>query len=241
MMRETATQSGTLPAGTVLLRLFVLCSPLLLNDLYLPLVPGDAHRLNLVLDVLVYIAWQSTVIYLAFQARWFSVGDLGITSEDLPRQVLWGIMLLILVLLLYVMLLFALKYAERLFHTGLSFTWYFPLPDWKPVPVFFYVLYLSITAGVYEEIVYRGMVISLLRRVTSRRWALVLGSALIFTAIHWSNGPQTWAEAFVFGSLWAFLFIRRGRLIPIMIAHFLYDFIGIYRFDEPVLKLLGLR
>ncbi len=164
MKREAAPEAGTLSAGTVLLRLFVLCSPLLLNDLYLPLVPKDAHRLNLVLDVLVYIAWQSTVIYLAFQARWFSLGDLGITSEDLPRQILWGIMLLILVLILYVMLLFVLKYAGKLFDTKLSFTWYFPLPDWKPVPVFFYVLYLSITAGVYEEIVYRGIVISLLRR-----------------------------------------------------------------------------
>ncbi|MCX8124447.1 MAG: CPBP family intramembrane metalloprotease [Spirochaetes bacterium] len=211
----------------IFIRLIVLASPLLLNDLYLPLVPKDATTLNLVLDVIVYIGWQSTLLYVAYCAGWFSFKSLGINVKQL-RQWLWGIVLFVVVFILYTLITISFIFAKKMYGLEIESFWYFPLPDWKPVYIFLYVIYLSITAGIYEEIIYRGIVIHQLKTITSNTWVLVCTSTLLFIAIHWSMGPGTWLEAGLWGALWAYLFIKTNSLLPIMIAHFLYDVVSIY-------------
>lgn len=212
---------------TVVIRLLVLASPLLLNDLYLPLVPKDAIKLNLVLDVLVYIGWQSSLLYIAYQAGWFSWGSLGINLKQ-ASQWLWGIVLFACVFAAYTGITAAFVYAKKNYGISVDSFWYFPLPQWKGIYVFLYALYLSITAGIYEEIIYRGIAIHQLKALTSNTLILVMASTLLFVAIHWSMGPGTWIEAGLWGALWGYLYIKTNSLLPIMIAHFLYDLATIY-------------
>ncbi len=211
----------------VVMRLLILASPLLLNDFYLPLVPEDAIKLNLVLDVLVYIGWQSTLLYVAYQAGWFWWGSLGINVKQL-KQWIWGIVLFMVVFFLYTLITIVFMYVKNKYGFTIKSFWYFPLPQWQPLYVFLYVLYLSITAGIYEEIIYRGIAIHQLKSITSKTWVLVCASTLLFVAIHWSMGPGTWIEAGLWGALWAYLYIKTNSLLPVMIAHFLYDAFTIY-------------
>ncbi|MEJ5362214.1 MAG: CPBP family intramembrane glutamic endopeptidase [Spirochaetota bacterium] len=223
----------------VLTRLLVLASPLLLNDFYLPLLPQDATKLNLVLDILVYIGWQSTLLYVAYQAGWFSWSNLGINVKQL-KQWLWGVVLFVVVFFLYTLITIAFMYAKNKYGITIKSFWYFPLPQWQPVYVFLYVLYLSITAGIYEEIIYRGIAIHQLKTFTSNTFLLVAVSTLLFVAIHWSMGPGTWIEAGLWGALWAYLYIRTHSLLPIMIAHFLYDVASIYGVHLAIAHSIGL-
>ncbi|MGQ9843754.1 MAG: CPBP family intramembrane glutamic endopeptidase [Spirochaetota bacterium] len=223
---------------TVIVRLLVLASPLLLNDLYLPLVPKSAIKLNLVLDVLVYIGWQSTLLYVAYQAGWFSWGSLGINLKH-AGQWFKGIVLFACVFTAYTALTIALLYAKKHYGISVDSFWYFSLPQWKPLYVFLYVLYLSITAGIYEEIIYRGIAIHQIKTLTSNIFILVLSSTLLFVAIHWSMGPGTWIEAGLWGALWAYLYIETNSLLPIMIAHFLYDVASIYGLHEAIAHSIG--
>jgi len=224
---------------TVVVRLLVLASPLLLNDVYLPLVPKDATKLNLVLDVLVYIGWQSTLLYVAYEAGWFSWSSLGINLKH-AGQWLWGIVLFACVFAAYTGITIALLYAKKKYGITIESFWYFPLPKWSGVCVFLYVLYLSVTAGIYEEIIYRGIAIHQLRTLTSNTCILVLASTLLFVAIHWSMGPGTWIEAGLWGALWAYLYIKTHSLLPIMMAHFLYDVASIYGLHEAIAHSIGL-
>ncbi len=227
----------TLSPWTISLRLLFLSLPLLLNDFYLPLVPEDAVTLDLVIDIIIYIGWQTSIIYMAWQAGWFTLDDLGIHRKGVNREILFGLIILMVVFIALILVLLAGMYITQRFGFELSSTWYFPVPEgWHPAKSFMYVLYLSITAGIYEEIIYRGIVIRQLRHVTSSRFLLVLFSTLLFILIHWSMGPQTWIEAGLFGGLWAFIFIRHGSLIPNMVAHFLYDFVTIYGLHDVVIK-----
>jgi len=223
----------------VVTRLLVLASPLLLNDVYLPLVPKDATKLNLVLDVLVYIGWQSTLLYVAYQAGWFSWSSLCINLKH-AGQWLWGIILFVCVFFAYTGITIALLYAKTHYGISVESFWYFPLPKWNGACVFLYVLYLSVTAGIYEEIIYRGIAIHQLRTLTSNTCILVLSSTLLFVAIHWSMGPGTWIEAGLWGALWAYLYIKTHSLLPIMIAHFLYDVASIYGLHEAIAHSIGL-
>ncbi|MBN2040118.1 MAG: CPBP family intramembrane metalloprotease [Spirochaetes bacterium] len=221
---------------SVLLRLLFISLPLLLNDFYLQLIPEDSVKLNIILDLIIYTGWQTSVIYFAYKAGWFTFTDLGISLKNLKKQVLYGIVLLIIILVLIIALTLIFGVLKNKFNMNISSIWYFPVPKWHPLAVFLYVFYLSFTAGIYEEIIYRGIVIRQLRFATSNKFLLIFGSAVLFTLIHWSMGLSTWIEAFVYGILWAFLFLKYRSLIPIMTAHFLYDFLTIYQVHEKIIR-----
>ena len=223
----------------VSLRLLFLSLPLLLNDFYLPLVPEDAVTLDLVLDVIIYIGWQTSIIYMAWQAGWFTFSDIGFKREGIGREVLLGLGLLVIVFVTFILVLLVGMFIDLQFGLELSSRWYFPVPEnWHPAKAFLYVFYLSITAGVFEEIIYRGIVIRQLDSVTRSDLLKVVLSTLLFVLIHWSMGPQTWIEAGLFGALWAYIFIRTDSLVPNIVAHFLYDLITIYGLHDGIINSL---
>jgi membrane protease YdiL (CAAX protease family) len=221
-------------------RLLILALPLLLNDFYLPLVPEGSVKLNLILDLLVYIFWQCSVIFLAYKAKWFSIPDLGIYFKNLNKQVLWGFVFTVTAL--FVSLLIFILEIQIQKKTGivLSDNWYYsPNPNWNAWQAGIYAVYFSLSAGVLEELVYRGIVISQLKRISTNTLFLVLTSTFLFVAIHWSNGFIAWMEAAVFGSFWAYIFIRTGKLLPLILAHFLYDLCFVYDFQKYILGLFN--
>lgn len=229
--------SSRISLSTLLLRLLFLSLPLLLNDFYLSLVPEDATRLNLILDLIIYIGWQTSVIYFAHQAKWFSFGDLGISFHRIGRQIFSGLVLLLGVFLFVVLLTVFSRFLDSHYGVSIASIWYFPIPEWNPWLSFTYVIYLSITAGIYEEIIYRGIVITQLRQITESRAVQIVASAFLFALIHWSMGPHTWIISMVYGLFWGYLFIRYHSLLPIMISHFLFDVLSIYQLHERVADL----
>ena len=201
-------------------RLLILAMPLLLNDFYLPLVPEESVKLNLILDILVYVFWQGSVFFLAYKAKWFDISDLGIHFNNLIKQISWGFVFTIIAILATLSIFIFQKQTGMV----LNKVWYYPPdPNWAAWQLASYAIYLAFTAGVMEELIYRGAVISQLRKISNNTWFLVAASTFLFVAIHWSNGTVTWIEATISGGFWAYIFIKTGRLLPIMIAHFLYD------------------
>jgi len=205
-------------------RLLVLAMPLLLNDFYLPLVPEESVKLNLILDILIYGFWQGSIFFLAYKAKWFDLPDLGIYFKNFLNQISWGLVLTVLAVLVSILIFVLQIVFEEQTGIVLKNIWYYPPdPHWQVWQFALHATYLALTAGIMEELIYRGAVISQLRRISNNTLFLVIASTFLFVAIHWSLGIITWVQAAVFGSFWAYLFIKTGRLIPIMIAHFLYD------------------
>jgi len=235
---EGKTAAG---AGRAALKLLVISLPLLLNDFYLMLMPLGQDLLNIVLDLIIYIGWQGSIIYMAYKAGWFTFDDLGLRPKSVVREIMKGLLLLVAVFFVFLALIGLAKLLKGFFGLEIYSKWYFPLPHWHPGLVFLYVFYLSVSAGIFEEIIYRGMAIAILKSVTGRKTVLILVSAMLFTLIHWSMGPMTWTIAFIFGLLWAFLFIKTGSLIPVMVAHFTFDFLTIYHFHELLLEFFGIK
>lgn len=221
-------------------RIALISSPLWLNDFYLKHLPREAGELRLILDVLVYICWQSSLIYLAYRAGWFSLADLGISFVNPLRQTLQGLLILLMVFAILLVLLLIRAALNKAFGMNLPGPHAETLPLWHAGWVFLYTFYLAVTAGIYEEVVYRGIVLAQLRKLTQNRFILVCASALVFSAIHWSLGLATLILAFFLGAFWAALFISQNRLIPVMIAHFLFDYITINGYHLPLLRFIGM-
>ncbi|MHB1020900.1 MAG: CPBP family intramembrane glutamic endopeptidase [Acidobacteriaceae bacterium] len=87
---------------------------------------------------------------------------------------------------------------------------------------------LSITAGLCEEILFRGYLQQQFARVTGRLWLGILLSALVFGASHAYEGKAAMINLALFGALFGVLAVVRRNLRAGILAHAWHDaFTGI--------------
>ena len=82
---------------------------------------------------------------------------------------------------------------------------------------------LSATAGICEEIIYRGYLQRQMSALLKSVWAGILLQGLIFGASHAYEGWQTMVQIAAFGILFGILANWRKSLRPGMMAHFMHD------------------
>ena len=111
----------------------------------------------------------------------------------------------------------------------------FAWPDIRPDPdvVGFGYFLLSLVPGVWEELAFRGLVLSRFQKAI-KPWPAVLLSAFFFALFHLSNlitQPPSAAiggviMSFFFGIVWGLMTVRTGSVIPAMLSHYLVDSMG---------------
>lgn len=87
-------------------------------------------------------------------------------------------------------------------------------------------LYMGVTAGVVEEVLFRGLPLLYLERRFPNslpRKPYILGTALLFGLVHWGDGPHQVLATFAFGVLAAALYLRLRDLWPLITAHAIID------------------
>lgn len=88
------------------------------------------------------------------------------------------------------------------------------------------ILFGVILAPVFEELLFRKDIFSLLKMRFSLSWTVGL-SALLFAAIH-GYSVEGFVSCFVAGGLFAILMARTGKLLPCIIAHVLCNLESLY-------------
>jgi sodium transport system permease protein len=111
----------------------------------------------------------------------------------------------------------------------------FPVPDrlveafgeslTADLPLWQLVLFITVMPGVFEEIAFRGVLFSGLRKQLRRPWAAVLVSALVFGLFHVSLF-RILPTAFL-GVVLALVVLRTGSLYPAVLWHFLNNFLAL--------------
>lgn len=89
---------------------------------------------------------------------------------------------------------------------------------------------MCLSAGVFEELVYRGFLITYCLQLFAdfnfpELWAIVL-PGLVFSAAHFYQGSKAVIKIFVFSVFFGFIFIMSESLLLVVILHFLVDLIG---------------
>ena len=86
---------------------------------------------------------------------------------------------------------------------------------------------LAVSAGICEEIAYRGFMIAVLRAWLGSGWAgaaLAVGlPALFFGAAHAAQGWRGVASAAGGALAWGFMVIETGSILPVIVFHVLWD------------------
>ncbi len=210
--------------------------PLYLNELYLiPLSRLGSLRLLWGLDLLVYCAIPVVTLLWIFRSGQLSRQELGIASPGWhtdPAGLKRFAVDLAGALVICALPVWVLE--NQLWPVLKTTT--FNQPPWKLFDGYefpgrepwhtFSIIYAALTAGVLEEVIYRGAITSLLRRHIRGFWALVAASSAVFAGIHWGEGPARLLYTFIWGILPTIWFLKRGNLWAPILAHTVYDYLS---------------
>lgn len=84
---------------------------------------------------------------------------------------------------------------------------------------------LLVPVAAHEEIIFRGLLLPYLRRLTGHWWVAVLISSAIFGALHLPQGVLGALQITGIGAMLGLIFIRSRSLLAVTVAHFIFDFV----------------
>ena len=170
----------------------------------------------------------SGIIVLLLLKRFFlkeELGDFNTENGSLGSDILWGLALTGIYFLLFTL--------ERVALTGLlPFT---PNDEllglmldmrerpWMVLVWFGPVLWIGV--ALYEELVRAFLLTSLWPLATHPAWvgAVIVGAATLMGLTHWSQGPYGIVTIAIKSVVTGVFYYRRRRLLPLIVAHALYD------------------
>ena len=85
--------------------------------------------------------------------------------------------------------------------------------------------------AVSEELVFRKFALNWMRSRGMSAVAIILLSAVLFALMHWGSGLHRIAATFVFGVVAMAFYLRHTRLLPLITAHYLANFIAFADFE----------
>ncbi|WP_456276347.1 CPBP family intramembrane glutamic endopeptidase [Bacillus sp. AK128] len=98
--------------------------------------------------------------------------------------------------------------------------------------------YVSWTAGITEEIIYRGFLIFALLQLfpTLSIWIVLFISSLVFGLAHTYQGFQNVIKTGLMGLFFAMLYLSLDSLLPVIVLHFLMDYVAKIGDEEATLE-----
>jgi membrane protease YdiL (CAAX protease family) len=91
---------------------------------------------------------------------------------------------------------------------------------WWTVPV---LLFSALRSGVTEEVIVVAYLFARLKDLGWRTWPILLSAALLRGTYHLYQGFGAFIGNAVMGVVFGWLYMRFGRILPLVIAHFLMD------------------
>ena len=91
-------------------------------------------------------------------------------------------------------------------------------------------LLMCLCAGVFEEVVYRGYMVTyfsyLFKDSIHQQTLSVFLPALIFSISHFYHGLKNIIKIFILSTFFGYIYIQSGSLVIVMLLHFLANVIG---------------
>ncbi len=86
------------------------------------------------------------------------------------------------------------------------------------------LMLFTLFVGFYEELLFRGFIISRLKIAVKNPWAAVVLSSVLFAVIHSYQDPLAMVQIFFVALILGGLFVLRGNLIAPILVHAGFDF-----------------
>lgn len=86
---------------------------------------------------------------------------------------------------------------------------------------------LLVAVAIHEELLFRGLMLPLLKRATGNWWSAVLISSAIFGTLHFTQGWMAMVQITGLAVVLSIFFLASRSLVAVVIAHFCFDFLQI--------------
>ncbi len=174
--------------------------------------------------------------YLALRAG-VPAADLGLRARGIPRQAGWGALslaaayayLAVSTLALVGVLRFAPQFQTDL-NRRLEFTSAMPADDLLLSTL------LLVPVAVHEEVIFRGLLLPYLWRISGSALIATLLSALIFGVLHINQGLLAMVQIIGLGAVFGTFFVFSRSLLAVCLAHFAFNFL-----QFQLIRMLPLR
>jgi membrane protease YdiL (CAAX protease family) len=180
---------------------------------FLGITYGDPAMMNLFWLVLIIL----NAINVFWVTRYFSWQAIGFRPLD-RKQLLWLLPSIAVLIAMWVVCLTGLS------HVSLS------AAQWQLLAI---AGFTTLLVGLGEETLYRGIVLHAFLTTNRVRWAMLV-SAIGFSLLHAVNVfggvpllsvPMQLVMTFLFGFFFAPLMLKLNNIVPLMIFHWLWDFV----------------
>lgn len=218
-MVETSIAMPPAAASESSRRLLLMVAPLLIwqliNGALSCLLWEAGPEAWLAADVLGFVVLPVAAMVLGWRLGWITPVGLGLRWDGVRATDP-------LLLLTFVAI------VDRLYQ---GWAWQLGLPaerlvaDCNPFPAapLALLLYGAITAGIIEELVYRGLFWRLCARFPCADLLYLGLGPLLFALVHWEQGLPGLLRSWMLGVLFAALYRWRAQLWPLIAAHILID------------------
>lgn len=165
------------------------------------------------------------LVYLILRRR-LRPDEFGVRYSAVPRQLAWGVAGVMAtyawLIVSVVIVLTCITFLPAVENDVMQRV---DVIDQMPVQSVWWTLALLIPVAIHEEVLFRGLLLTYLRRLTSRWWVAVLASSLLFALLHFVQGWLAVFQVFGLSVVFSLVFIRSRSLLAVVVAHFSFDFI----------------
>jgi len=198
----------------------------LINGVYNASLSEASPLLFWLVDMLGWIVLPSAILYYIYRYYGIGLRDYGFTALNSAYQrreiISWSFLATFILSIYY----FAFGWLAWEFIdspiSSFSYGGVVPEGDSRYLAIF----YLAITAAIFEEIFFRGLIWRLVYSSAlpyNKSVIYVVVSSVLFGLVHWENGVPEIFAAMVFGIVACVLYLRLRNLIPLIFAHFCID------------------
>jgi len=194
--------------------ILLLLWPFYLNDFYLIALQNSNLPLLWQLDLVFYFLIPTATLTVLFLTGRCSLRETGLKSPVTGLCVTGGMFWLAGSIIFFHWLLDPMLAGAIPGHLFGGYD--FPADQpWR----FIVIAYASLTGGVLEEVICRGIVTTELKRHIRSAPLVVVLSCALFAGIHWSEGPARLISTGLWAVIPTIWFLRSGSLWGQMIAH----------------------
>jgi len=232
-----------LDLGLVLLTALILpiLTPLLLRTMVGGADLGDVYPTHGILIVSKYLEALQVVALLAYLVYRHKLPpqSFGLQTSRLGTQVGWGALTLggtyaamLLGLIPVGILIYTMPQTQHDLTERAKFMQVLPVQSmWSSVM-------LLVPVAIHEEVLFRGLLVPYLRRLTGG-WVLAVAlSSLLFASLHITQGWLAVLQILPVGATLAIFYVLSRSLLAVILAHFAFDFLQfqLVRLIQPFLE-----
>ena len=205
----------------------ILLIPHTLNGFYMPYLAQHLTAYWIV-ELFTWTVLPLIGIYWIVKKTSFTLGDIGLrlktTTSKLPIILALAVVSVLFASPLYIKSWHAATviFDENYFHYGFEYTDVIPSSGYMHYAV---ALFFSLSAGIVEEIYYRGILRLFWGNNNRSILSYILVSSLIFSSIHWEGGIYNLFATFSFGVFMSILYLCSKSLVPGILGHAYSDWL----------------